>query len=262
MFGNLDTVDFKFGSNQVIKIYKGTEFFWEPIIYTNDIDPFNDGSGVATYNFDNNVIDIGGADGTNIDCTFITGKFNNAISNSLLDRNDHLTIPTQFCLNTDNYSISFWFKLATSGYPTGNVINLFQNISGVYNTINGGDKGCKINFDSRTSYKINYSEQQSNGATNSITIKSNTSYLDDTFHHIVITKNGVNVSMYIDGIEENSITNAHTGITGKNVTTLLSKGGSQFSNDIAAAAAIDQLRIFNRELNQEEINKLYIEQSI
>lgn len=86
-------------------------------------------------------------------------------------------------------------------------------------------------------------------------IKTNKNITDDTWHHIVAFRDDTNISIYIDGILENT---TGTGILGNidDISTLKIGGDPEWGNTYFSGT-IDEVKLWNRALSPEEINASY-----
>jgi len=197
-------------------------------------DIFGDGSAVATYNLDGNANDLSGNyNGTATNVTYGTGKYGQAavfngsskIENTSFDINSYSAV-----------TFSFWMSTTTSG---GDLMGFSGNYDMAIQIINSTT--CRLYFRSNLKY----------------TDVPNFFINDGTWHHyaFVIDSNGAN--HYKDGA---SVTT--TGQVLSTVTTTFDIGNvtDTSGNNSYFNGKIDQVRIFNRALTQDEINTLYNEQ--
>ena len=215
---------------------------------TDIVDLFKDGSGVALYQLDGNVADTGGRyDGVATDINYDTGKFGQAAvfngSSSYIDL-------TNINISGD-YSISLWFNLPSisnsSSYPsvfcidTGSsddswtfIISSASGNSGFLGTIGG------IHIDTR----------------------KDRSWNTNHFYNMVFSvKGGDSLKIYIDGnlLETNDLSSS-SNINLKDLYLGFGVGfPSGNETKTYVESSIDELRIFNRALTDDEINQLYNE---
>lgn len=191
-------------------------------------DVFGDGSAIATYPFDGDVNDLGG----NYDLTLVSGSENYIYSG--IDRSFNFDGQTQLRISqtiefNDGITYSFWsnnlpssVELLLEGSNTG-MIMLHTNIGGF--RFNGMQIGSEIDFNVDKSGNNHWVF---------------TSSLND----IMLYKNGVLVGTQL--IAGSSLTTNYINIGARN-------GLYNLNGDI------DQLRIFNRPLTQNEVDILYQE---
>ena len=187
-------------------------------------DFFDDGSGVALYELDEDANDTGIA----IDAGQ-SASFTNTNQN-------YIQLPSGIdtILNTKNFGLSLWVKAPNAAtdavFSTETTNSTFQihanwGFAGAYALINGG--GSDINL----------------GA------------VDSNWHHIVVTSDGSSsYKGYFDKVYKGASTYRQTS----NVGTFL---GSHPSGGFNLEGQIDQVRIFNRQLSQSDIDSLYNETS-
>jgi len=121
-----------------------------------------------------------------------------------------------------------WIKIPQTSTTT-TVLNIFTATTG-YSQANCGNRKRMITFDSRNtpSYDIQYMEQPDGGTAcqSGQPIVSFGITPDNTWHNIVVVKNGTSIITYTDGVQKNSSTGGYTGKTGMNNVTILGEGGS------------------------------------
>jgi hypothetical protein len=189
---------------------------------TTDI--FGDGSGVALYELDGDANDTGRSVDSGQSASFTNTNQN------------YIQLPSGIdtILNTKNFGLSFWVKAPNAAtdavFSTETTNSTFQihanwGFAGAYSLINGG--GSDINL----------------GA------------VDSNWHHIVVTSDG---SSSYKGYFDKSYKGASTYRQTSNVGTFL---GSHPSGGFNLEGQIDQVRIFNRQLSQSDIDSLYNETS-
>lgn len=207
----------------------------EKIDTTQILDIFGDNSCIATYTFDGNSNDLSGKfngvwkdkNGNVIQGSYDTGKFGQA---GKFDGNSF--IETKLALKL-GYTISFWTNKngvcisALNASDNGNDFNISRN------GFNGGF--CDAHID----YK----------------------FTDDFYHIVVIIPESGDINdlkFYVNGEEQKIIvTNTRYKMNTKSDSYLVF-GKDVFHNSYFIGN-LDQVRIFNRELNQDEINHIYRE---
>ena len=238
-------------NNQVINVKKyGT--LDSDFIADNDItfepayqaDFFGDGSNIATYLFDGNCNDeTGNYNGTPINITYTKGKFDQAAvfngSNSL----SYSTLPTGLKTYKCLVTISCWAK--TTNSTEKQLIMIGDSTKFIYG-MNCSGFGMNIN----------------NGTTAYVLAGTSNIVTDNIWHHYVGIYDGISSYFYIDGILKATSSVVSTngldgnGINGLNIGCLSTNYPTSYFN-----GQIDNVRIFNRALNQREVLELYNEQS-
>jgi len=237
----------------------------------SNADPFGDSSGVALWQLDGDATDTGGNyDGTVNDGTFENGKYNQCLSNNVdFSRNDTCVLTNTGipCVSATNaFSISFWVKLplpSQVSYPSNSSLTIFSVGSG-YNAGGNGNAKTEFNYDSRTplSFGLRVIETIHDGQTGQIKNFINASDIrDDVWHHVVLSRNTQQFSMYLDNQLVGTVNNPDDfQQNNRNNITVLGRGAANYSSSVRSMGSMDQLRIFNRALTQEEVQKLYIEE--
>jgi hypothetical protein len=206
-------------------------------------DVFNDGSAVATYNFDGDATDLGGNyDGTwNGTEVYATGQFNQAAD---FDGSSHIELTGDFGGVFDyssRFSVSFWVK--GDSFVFG-----FNNSNGY--------SGFGIRRNPSEYTDIIQSSKPDNGS-GVIHTSLNESFSENDF--VAIVKKGDDVfDLYKNGNYQSSYTLNNSGTASITENQVGAQTLSGLSNP-HATGSIDQLRIFNRALTAEEVNQLYNE---
>ncbi|MFA5724292.1 MAG: LamG-like jellyroll fold domain-containing protein, partial [Candidatus Pacearchaeota archaeon] len=161
--------------------------------------------------------------------------------------NDYVSIPSNPSLNfgNGNFSISLWFNAPdeTVNYP------------GMIATQGGW---------STDAFAIRY---DNTGQAKKVTVvwypadmfSSFSTYENNVWTHVVVTRTGTNITLYVNGVVQGS------GIKGPTFLLDLAKGGStrlgggnwDASNGYYKGS-LDELMIFNRSISQDEVQELYV----
>jgi hypothetical protein len=167
---------------------------------------------------------------------------------------DEVYIPYNSILNSTNISVSVWvyprsyFWTGDAGNPNSTILNRFQY---TYSNPSGGAWGISFN---QTSVSGGISGPT--GGAGAVAI-SNTPLTLNTWHHIVMTYDGANVILYIDG--SLSGIQSHTAAMNIAGNSGISIGESNQANGFwqHTDGKIDDIGIWNRALTQQEITTLY-----
>lgn len=90
----------------------------------------------------------------------------------------------------------------------------------------------------------------------SVDIIDSTSVInDDEWHFVVATHDGTTARLYIDGSEENSATQSPYNIDGLSRVSAI---GGQYNGSFNINALLDEVRIYNCALMEEEVEALFI----
>jgi hypothetical protein len=212
---------------------------------------------VAYWPFDGNLNDSGsnGINGTNFNATFSSNVFaesNKAVdfSNtnpSITTVNQYGSHPANANLNfglADDFSIDFNAYIKTPYIHAGGFYDYGTNsyATGVWYWNQNGFLQLQFNF--------------GNGSVGS----TNGGLLYDTWQHITAVKTGTLIKIYINGILNAS---ANAGVTTPNYSSVTGRFGAMYFSSFSppqyngANAKMDELRIYNRALTDEEITTLY-----
>ncbi|MBU2576390.1 MAG: hypothetical protein KKF50_01580 [Nanoarchaeota archaeon] len=152
---------------------------------------------------------------------------------------DYVLIPNHASLNTENMSLSFWVKTTQTGSYSEwyrNPLLFNRDESGYSNDGLGvGLVNSKIEF-----------------VVGDDKLDSNADVSDGIWHHIILIKEGVNTFIYIDGVLDNSGSTTYEAYN----SIIDLKIGKRLQTSYLDAL-LDDVRIYNRKLTDNEITKLY-----
>ena len=205
----------------------------------NKLDVFGDNSCVALYQFDNNANDTGGVyngiEKGNV--TYKDGKYNKAIflngSDAYVDLGNKMS--------DAYYSFSFW--------ADWNGVNHWERIFD-FGEPHGSSWQCLISRDSSTN-KLCYRNGNNNIYSDDGCI------INNELHFYAVVQDGGDVYFYRDGKLFSEKTTYERPKT--HFRSYCYIGKSNWPSDHLYRGVIDQLRIFNRALTDEEVKKLYTE---
>jgi len=208
--------------------------------FLNTLDIFGDGSCIACYTFDGNANDLSGNyNGTwNGNEQYDIGKFGQAAKfdgssyiNTGLDLNDNL-VSLSFWINTIEYKDQFIMGTDDNSSTTRNFRILLWSSNGIDNELQiwfGGDTDCKEYY---THFQI----------------------VPKNWYHIyfVVDVNNSVSKIYVNGNLVKTMNDIYSGFD-----TLVIGDAGTASSSYKLSGLIDQVRIFNRALIEEEIKILY-----
>jgi hypothetical protein len=218
-----------------ISTSSGKDCIWLSLV--NITDPFSDGSLVSKYKFDGDVVDLLSANnGTASNLSFATGKFDNAASFNGSSSYIQVSNIKTSLLNTNTFSIAFWFKSTEAGASI--------NVASIQH---GGSSSGGIEFESG---KIELNAFAGTYKTVIDTVNTN----DNQWHFVAFTRDSSTNDwvLYVDN--RNVGTFNHTMTIDANIFTIgaaSNLGGGHFEG------LIDQFEIYNKVLSPAEVSTLY-----
>jgi len=211
------------------------------LIKSNDegggcLDPFGDQTQLALYKFNNTVNDETGDYNFSQNTTsYTTGEFNEGLqmSNFTYVRNSGLT-------NGLPLSFSFWYYPVTTPVPLGLLINKRVGFNGfsITSGYSASDGKPYMIANNSTSFPVG-----------PILLFPNA----NVWYHVVISMTTSSIAYFLNGAANVSGSGGFTN----NTTADLWLGHIALGNWNGAAGRLDQLRVFNRTLDQTEANYLY-----
>ena len=217
-------------------------------IHIHDI--FGDGSAVATYNLDGNANDLGGNYNGTVGSAilFNSGKFGGSASfTSSTASTNQIIIPSTVFDKKTIFSISYWTYCLDSVYS--NNFNSYYVLGSTNNNaydLNFSLAGLRAHGEGNLSASLEIANFSS-------------LYTPNTWNHTLVTRDGATMKVYYNGLLMASRTDAGAYDSG---TTALTKMGTGNDGNGSAAGfngSIDQVRIFNRALTDDEVKTLYNE---
>jgi len=213
---------------------------------------------VAYYPFNGDATDASGNgnDLTPYGPVLTTDRFGNPDSAYLFDGTDDYMETSILETDFGRFSISYWFQTSDQGRNTA--VQMAEHKSDGNYAFVRSDIGINSAGAVRVWAQENTNTKQS--------IRTNDSFADGKWHHVVVTKSGdlVNdLSIYIDGKLVSNITNVRTAQV-TNLRESIIYIGSNVSFDGLQKnryfnGKIDDVRIYNRALSGAEVQALYTE---
>jgi len=227
----------------------------------NVFDIFGDGSAVALYRFDGNANDDGGQyNGTWIGSPqYDVGKFGQAAKFKPQDYSQYIELPKslgQTLASSDGFSISLYFKPDPTMPQTGS-----QQGIPIIHFAQCGSCGCcgtAIDLLNRQEPYSLYIQVADSSCGNGLRKVYDVKVTSDNWYHVVLTNKGVYLNgEKLDSFDKGFGPNPSKVRVGINYCTCSS--GDPCHNSHKYAGLVDQLRIFNRALTDEEVQVLYNE---
>jgi len=168
------------------------------------------------------------------------------LSMSFDGSNDYIEIPDSASLSFgDEITISTWIKSVSDG-----------NFHGIVNKYDGTNSGEEIRYFKRIGGTLTFEIVDSSG--NSIRNDSNLSVSDNNWVHTAVSYSAVTdeVKHYINGVLDND-TSLSSADSLKDTTVPLIIGASQGGTTTLFNGNMDDIRIYDRALSDQEIHQLY-----
>lgn len=227
------------GENTISGLQPSTQYFYQ-IESTNSvstfISPINSFTtlaaipAIAEYNFDNTLANIAGTEPfSTTNTSFIPNRnlvANSAVSISASAAGTSSTI-TNLPVGNSPRTISFWYKVAT---------NVDNSAIFTYGTSGASQFGMFIQSTGRPVFWSNLAEP----------VFGTGSFAASTWHHVVLTHDGTNLSLYMNSVLQGTKT-----FTGTTVASAI-----KFYN-ASTALGLDDLKIYNYALSQVEVTNLF-----
>ena len=195
---------------------------------------FNEGSGTIAFDSSGNNNNGNLVNGP----VWVDGKFGKALSFDGVD--DYVDIPTFPSLNKKNITISFWIKPLNAGHGTG----WYNSDTIIY--IGGTTSSIKLGYQSTNKIWVDGWLQDS-GESGVVPL--------NTWTHVVFVQTSTSWSIYLNGILSFTRTNSGTSNTVEGTVIIGSSLGKMGVYNFTGI--IDEVRIYNRALSEEEIQALY-----
>jgi len=171
---------------------------------------------------------------------------------------DWITLPKEMLNNIDDFSFSVWFKTAVSSRQQ----EIFQALG---SGTSDDELEVYIKNDDEISFKVR---------DDSTTLKANQTLTDNVWHHILITRQGRDACLYVDGRQEDcdsrsvgsgalSVSHDNSIVIGQEQDRLRNAPDidSGFNASQSFKGFLDELKIYNSVLNSAHIATLYANES-
>ena len=165
------------------------------------------------------------------------------------DASDILDTQDRPDLRLSKFSVAAWFR--TTSVPDGDDDYGFIANKGGSGTDSSG-KNQNYGLWTTTSGKLSGGFETSSGSNKYVT--SDKSYVDGQWHHGVVTFDGSNVRLYVDGIQVKSTST--TSLPDKSGNQPLRIGANSLSVRDIFVGDIDEVGVWNKALDSSEITKL------
>jgi len=218
-----------------------------PYVTRNATDPFGDSSELALYKFEDNATNSeDSVTASTTGTSYVAGGYINKGINIPAGTSE---VTTSYTTNYSNLTWSAWVKYNTLPTSNGDA-TIFQK--GFY-TSASNTQYLHLRYEDYTDrFKF---AVRNNSAYNS-QADSGISATTGVWYHVVGTLSSSGVAqIYVNGVAGTSITGAPT-MTNSNPLRI---GGQGFNNSAQGDVIIDQVRIFNRVLDDGEVTALYNE---
>jgi len=246
--GNIDQIRLfssALSDSQVTQLYNEKQAY----ITKSASDPFGDSSEVSFYKMENNANDSTGSNnGSASNVTFsTTDALFDSYSAVFNGSSSIISIPQPTL--SGGFTLSAWFKTTSSA---------FQSVI----TMGGSSAAAGLNIFTNSGNVItsfgNGSSEDYNAPTSSVTVNTG------AWFHVALSTSGLSsgstVKLYINGqLDDSELSSANINTT--SYTSAFSIGGRNLSGSLSTYfnGDIDQVRIFNRALEGDEVFKLYAE---
>tara|TARA_Y100000004_G_scaffold195213_1_gene261675 strand:+ start:668 stop:1507 length:840 start_codon:yes stop_codon:yes gene_type:complete len=239
-------------------VFSGASSSWKKVsgnISTNDANPFNDSSVIATFPLNGNATSLPGTTysgtlgGDNGSSHFSTGGQFGQYWNGT--GTNHLTTNSTDIVPSGSYTLSFWYKSNSTGQSNKRVLTVKgATVSSGWNNYNnslGFYTGAGVATSSQATATVTRVAQIPDAEVN-----------DNVWHHLVYTvTSSSNWNIYMDG---SSYSGAVSGEgrsfnSGTRFAVTTYDGGDNYNS----VNGVDQIRLFNRVLTLGEIQDLYNE---
>jgi len=211
---------------------------------------FDEGSGNIAYDYSGNGNNGTLYNGTNI-CggidacpLWVDGKFGKALQFDGVD--DYVLIPHSSSLNldgyTNSYSIEFWVKAPVQSTTGFRIMEKWNGVGGYPFSFQGNTNYFLFSIYDGTNFPKVYIYNT----------------FDNSWHHYVavVDQSTHQLKIYKDGVLANLTTNT---VTSSTANTHPIRIGNNYNGDRPFNGTIDEVRIYNRSLTDDEIKFLYQE---
>jgi len=210
-----------------------------PSVSTVDnVDPFNDSSGINLYKFNNDLLDYSTKNNATNPLNITYSNVSAFGPNSIVFNSSEITM-YDFLSNKTHLTISYWIN---------SIDSLSKNI---LSTVNVGQSGSLL----INNYSIEYWDSTLTKHIINLPIEPN------KWNNVIITISGSIITAYYNSVLVSAINMNNTVIT-QTFSGIIGKADTLYANYLTEqlTSSIDQFRIFSKAIVQSEIDILYIEE--
>jgi hypothetical protein len=205
----------------------------------NSTDPFGDGSLKHSYKLNNDLNDSVGT----LNAVAVGNITYQDVSDQKINRAAYLNdnddgfkiVPTE-----DIKTISFWTK-ADRGIESYGIMPVYNTSSGLFIYVQTDDTNAhskfNLGYDGKTDYDNGLPKES----------------IDDRFYHVLLTHDGSNLKLYIDGSLDKIISSSKIPAP----TNSELRMGYSYNDQYRYKGWISELKLFDRVLTDDEITQLY-----
>ena len=176
-----------------------------------------------------------------------TAVLNQSLDLSTSGTSDWVEVPSTSVDGLDDFSLAFWLKTDVSKAQQA----IFQALGA-----DAGDDELEIHLKNDNIVVVKVRN-------NSKELSSSITLTDNNWHHVSITRVGSNICLYVDGAEQNCISNSSSGVLSVSNANAVIIGqeqdsfGGSFNSGQALEGQLDEFKIFNVQLSGNEIDEIY-----
>ncbi|MDO6515268.1 LamG domain-containing protein [Neptuniibacter sp. 2_MG-2023] len=188
-------------------------------------------------------------DGTanSADSTDSVAQINRSLDLSATGTLDWITVPQSAVNSLNDFSVSVWIKTAVSKSQQ----EIFHALGS-----STGDEEIEI-------YLVNSTQVRLNVGDSGATISAGTTLTDDSWHHLLVTRSGNGMCLYVDGGLAGCHTSGSSGQISINDASAVVIGqeqdafGGSFSSSQAFDGYMDEFKIYAAELDASHASQIY-----
>ncbi len=188
-------------------------------------------------------------DGTanSADSTDSVAQINRSLDLSATGSLDWITVPQGAVNGLNDFSLSVWIKTAVS-----------KSQQEIFHALGSSTSDDEIEI-----YLVNSTEVRLNVGDNGATISAGTTLTDDDWHHLLVTRSGNGMCLYVDGGLAGCHTAGGSGQISINDASAVVIGqeqdafGGSFSSSQAFDGYIDEFKIYASELDADHASQIY-----
>jgi len=186
--------------------------------------------------------------------TFGSDKFSNRNRACFFDGSDYLKIPKNAAFNLPNFTVAAWVLI--EGSYNGEARAIVSNYDKTARSTSGSYQNYGIGIGTPGIANMFYDNGTGiGGAQNSGT--SSIFLTDARWHHVaMVFQGGVNAKLYVDGELKKLGNGAMPASISPTGDLFIGRGGSTESRENRWYGSIDEVRILNRALSEDEVNRL------
>ena len=183
---------------------------------------------------------------TGVPDTISDARINQAVDLTATGTSDWIDVPKAAVDGLDDFSLSVWVNTTVS-----------KNTQTIFHALGSSTTDDEVQLSLKDSNRVKFEvRNQNRGLTSAINL------IDGAWHHIVVTRVGTTVCLYVDGSQQHCKTNSKSGALEVNNNAVVigqrqRAYGGNFTSLRSFEGKLDEFKIYDVKLEATDINTIY-----